>query len=130
MKKSGQIPAFGNWEYANELPITQYFECARQAGLIRPTSSALCHCPPCVAARGTGDSSPTDFADDLYATDFEKPPPIRVVSVPPRKVKQSKSNSTIFFFVFCFIFYLMLMVLNSPLLMFGGFLRGGQRKWR
>ncbi|KAI4350138.1 hypothetical protein L6164_010647 [Bauhinia variegata] len=36
-KRSGQIqiPAFGNWDYANELPITQYFECARQAGLIR-----------------------------------------------------------------------------------------------
>lgn len=85
MKKSGQIPAFGNWEYANDLPITQYFECARQAGLFRPTSSSLCHCPPCVAARGTADDSPPRaFADDLYATDFEKPP-IRVVSVPTRK---------------------------------------------
>ncbi|KAK8541923.1 hypothetical protein V6N13_137497 [Hibiscus sabdariffa] len=34
-KRSGQIPAFGDWDYANELPITQYFECARQAGLVR-----------------------------------------------------------------------------------------------
>ncbi|PSR98843.1 RPM1-interacting protein, partial [Actinidia chinensis var. chinensis] len=32
-KRSGQIPAFGNWEYANDLPITQYFASARQAGL-------------------------------------------------------------------------------------------------
>ncbi|GMI79106.1 hypothetical protein like AT5G18310 [Hibiscus trionum] len=39
-KRSGQIPAFGNWDYANELPITQYFECARQAGLIRFSSSS------------------------------------------------------------------------------------------
>uniref|UniRef100_A0A7N0VIC7 Uncharacterized protein n=1 Tax=Kalanchoe fedtschenkoi TaxID=63787 RepID=A0A7N0VIC7_KALFE len=38
-KKSGQIPAFGNWDYANDLPITQYFECARQAGLIRYSCS-------------------------------------------------------------------------------------------
>ncbi|KAJ8543647.1 hypothetical protein K7X08_025265 [Anisodus acutangulus] len=35
-KRSGvQIPVFGEWDKANELPITQYFECARQAGLIR-----------------------------------------------------------------------------------------------
>ncbi|XP_021800802.1 uncharacterized protein LOC110745045 isoform X1 [Prunus avium] len=39
-KRSGQIPAFGDWDYANELPITQYFECARQAGLIRFSSSS------------------------------------------------------------------------------------------
>ncbi|WOK97457.1 hypothetical protein Cni_G06165 [Canna indica] len=30
-----QIPAFGNWDYSDELPITQYFESAAQAGLIR-----------------------------------------------------------------------------------------------
>ncbi|KAG9447944.1 hypothetical protein H6P81_014072 [Aristolochia fimbriata] len=29
------IPAFGNWDYSDNLPITQYFESARQAGLIR-----------------------------------------------------------------------------------------------
>ncbi|XP_068660706.1 uncharacterized protein [Aristolochia californica] len=29
------IPAFGNWDYNDGLPITQYFESARQAGLIR-----------------------------------------------------------------------------------------------
>ncbi|KAL1210738.1 hypothetical protein V5N11_026508 [Cardamine amara subsp. amara] len=34
-KKSGQIPRFGEWEEANEMPITQYFENPRQAGLIR-----------------------------------------------------------------------------------------------
>ncbi|CAN4115235.1 unnamed protein product [Withania somnifera] len=30
-----QIPVFGEWDKANDLPITQYFESARQAGLIR-----------------------------------------------------------------------------------------------
>ncbi|XP_024029836.1 uncharacterized protein LOC21389898 [Morus notabilis] len=56
-KKSGQIPAFGNWDYSNDLPITQYFECARQAGLIRYSSSS-------------GDSSdPYLIRGDLYAVD-------------------------------------------------------------
>ncbi|KAK1356272.1 methyl-CpG-binding protein 2-like [Heracleum sosnowskyi] len=31
--RSGKIPAFGNWDQVKELPITQYFENARQAGL-------------------------------------------------------------------------------------------------
>ncbi|KAE9616067.1 hypothetical protein Lal_00017251 [Lupinus albus] len=61
-KRSGKIPAFGNWDFANELPITQYFECARQAGLIRYSSSS-------------GESDPyinvhTDR--DLYAVDAKK----------------------------------------------------------
>ncbi|GAB2277221.1 hypothetical protein Dimus_011928 [Dionaea muscipula] len=34
-KRSGQIPAFGDWEHVNQLPITQYFESARDAGLVR-----------------------------------------------------------------------------------------------
>ncbi|KAG6531184.1 uncharacterized protein LOC122034679 [Zingiber officinale] len=29
------IPAFGNWDYSSDLPITQYFESAMQAGLVR-----------------------------------------------------------------------------------------------
>ncbi|XP_047969437.1 uncharacterized protein LOC125213114 [Salvia hispanica] len=41
-RKNGQIPAFGDWENANELPITQYFDCARQAGLLRCSCSADC----------------------------------------------------------------------------------------
>ncbi|KAG6391024.1 hypothetical protein SASPL_148770 [Salvia splendens] len=41
-RKNGQIPAFGDWENANELPITQYFDCARQAGLLRCSCSAEC----------------------------------------------------------------------------------------
>ncbi|XP_022743524.1 uncharacterized protein LOC111294479 isoform X2 [Durio zibethinus] len=57
-KRSGQIPAFGNWDYANELPITQYFECARQAGLIRFSSSS-------------GESN-TYVPGDLYTVDLRK----------------------------------------------------------
>lgn len=33
--KRVQIPAFGNWDYCDAMPITQYFESAMQAGLIR-----------------------------------------------------------------------------------------------
>ncbi|XP_062144364.1 uncharacterized protein LOC133851800 isoform X2 [Alnus glutinosa] len=70
-KRSGQIPAFGDWDYANELPITQYFECARQAGLIRYSSSS-------------GDSDPY-VRGDLYAIDLKKPP--RTGPPPPRKTR-------------------------------------------
>ncbi|KAE8663173.1 vinorine synthase-like [Hibiscus syriacus] len=56
-KRSGQIPAFGDWDYANDLPITQYFECARQAGLIRFSSSS-------------GESNP--YVHDLYEVDSRK----------------------------------------------------------
>ena len=35
MGRRRRIPAFGNWDYDDELPITQYFESAAQAGLIR-----------------------------------------------------------------------------------------------
>ncbi|XP_048602398.1 uncharacterized protein LOC106379223 isoform X2 [Brassica napus] len=34
-KKSGQIPRFGEWEEANEMPITQYFENPRQAEALK-----------------------------------------------------------------------------------------------
>ncbi|XP_022719988.1 uncharacterized protein LOC111277832 isoform X2 [Durio zibethinus] len=58
-KRSGQIPAFGDWDYANDLPITQYFECARQAGLIRFSSSS-------------GESNPYNIPGDLYTVDLRK----------------------------------------------------------
>ncbi|XP_030539976.1 methyl-CpG-binding protein 2-like isoform X2 [Rhodamnia argentea] len=53
-RKSGQIPAFGDWDHANELPITQYFECARQPGLLRFSSSS-------------GESDRARKSGDLYA---------------------------------------------------------------
>ncbi|GAV69726.1 hypothetical protein CFOL_v3_13227 [Cephalotus follicularis] len=73
-KRSGQIPTFGDWDYANDMPITQYFECARQAGLIRYSSSS-------------GESDPYNhFHGDLYTVDKRHsrdltPPP------PPRKTR-------------------------------------------
>ncbi|KAF3334332.1 hypothetical protein FCM35_KLT20936 [Carex littledalei] len=33
--KRPQIPSFGDWNYYNEIPITQYFESAMQAGIMR-----------------------------------------------------------------------------------------------
>ncbi|CAL5194963.1 unnamed protein product [Lathyrus oleraceus] len=59
-KRSGQIPAFGNWDIANELPITRYFENARQAGLIRYSSSS-----------GETDSYLRGDEHDLYAVQKE-----------------------------------------------------------
>lgn len=31
----GHVPAFGSWDWNNDLPFTQCFESARQAGLLR-----------------------------------------------------------------------------------------------
>ncbi|KGN61322.1 uncharacterized protein LOC101218053 [Cucumis sativus] len=58
-----QIPAFGDWDKAKDLPITQYFETARQAGLIRYSSSS-------------GESGPCPPPSDLYSADRMKPPPL------------------------------------------------------
>ncbi|EEF36968.1 uncharacterized protein LOC8277127 [Ricinus communis] len=77
-KRSGQIPAFGDWEHANELPITQYFECARQAGLIRYSSSGECEQYMRGGSGGSGSG-------DLYATDVRKPS--RDLGPPPRKTR-------------------------------------------
>ncbi|POO02979.1 ubiquitin hydrolase [Trema orientale] len=74
-RKSGQIPAFGDWDYANELPITQYFECARQAGLIRYSSSS-------------GDSD-QHARPDLYTLDHcpQKPSRTTQTQTQPRKTR-------------------------------------------
>ncbi|KAB1220778.1 hypothetical protein CJ030_MR3G027877 [Morella rubra] len=77
-KKSGQIPAFGNWDYANELPITQYFECARQAGLIRYSSSS-------------GDCAPYVHGD-MYAVHFKKPS--RTVPPTRKTIRKTEKQSS------------------------------------
>ncbi|XP_058738714.1 uncharacterized protein LOC131610708 [Vicia villosa] len=60
-KTNGEIPAFGNWDFVNEFPITQYFENARQAGLIRYSSSS-------------GDTDVYVRGEqDLYTVDYMKP---------------------------------------------------------
>ncbi|XVF02286.1 hypothetical protein REPUB_Repub04eG0162500 [Reevesia pubescens] len=33
--RRSHVPAFGNWDWNNDLPFTQCFESARQAGLLR-----------------------------------------------------------------------------------------------
>ncbi|XP_019198481.1 PREDICTED: uncharacterized protein LOC109192344 isoform X2 [Ipomoea nil] len=89
-KRSGHIPAFGEWDKADGLPITQYFECARQAGLIRYSAE---YDPYITAANGGAGE------DDLYAVkNFHQPPtpPRRrsaayTTTVPTRKVKGGKS---------------------------------------
>ncbi|XP_043721854.1 uncharacterized protein LOC122669217 [Telopea speciosissima] len=55
--RRSHIPAFGNWDYANDLPITQYFESARQAGLIRYSS----------------EERDLYVVDDFYGDDLKKP---------------------------------------------------------
>ncbi|KAI3470401.1 hypothetical protein Pfo_027064 [Paulownia fortunei] len=87
-RKSGQIPAFGDWENANELPITQYFECARQAGLLRCSCSGECGGSYVnnAASWGGGGSG-----GDLYGVGFEKPLPPRVYAVPQRKVHYTRA---------------------------------------
>ncbi|XP_051140049.1 uncharacterized protein LOC127257644 isoform X2 [Andrographis paniculata] len=75
-RKSGQIPAFGDWENANNLPITQYFECARQAGLLR------CSCSSGECSYIMNNTNANANAADLYGGfgyghgfGFEKPLP-------------------------------------------------------
>lgn len=75
-KRSGQIPVFGDWDNANEMPITQYFECARQAGLIRHS----CH------------SSLEENTTDLYALHFHKPHFYAIPNAPQRKVSFFSSS--------------------------------------
>lgn len=89
-KRSGQIPAFGNWDFANEMPITQYFESARQAGLIRYSSSS-------------GESDPYIRGDhDLYAVDFKKP---------VRNGTHSTLRKVLFFYIIFLFFSLFFLVL-------------------
>lgn len=75
-KRSGQIPAFGDWENANEMPITQYFEGARQAGLLRYSSSS-------------GDSDPTNH---LYAGGALNNKHSRTLLDPSGKVRKARER--------------------------------------
>ncbi|GMH13084.1 hypothetical protein Nepgr_014925 [Nepenthes gracilis] len=77
-----QIPAFGDWEYVNQLPITQYFESARQAGLLRyPSSSSSSGECDLHRRRAAVAVPPPAAAPDLCAAYCKKPR--TAVSVPP-----------------------------------------------
>lgn len=91
-KKSGQIPAFGDWDNANQLPITQYFESARQAGLLRfPPNTNTHHHPhqhqhqycdnSYISTSSARTSGGAGYGFAYTSADFQKPP-IRVVHVP------------------------------------------------
>ncbi|KNA08376.1 hypothetical protein SOVF_163220 [Spinacia oleracea] len=72
--RGSQIPAFGNWEYVNDLPITQYFECARQAGLIRySSSSGECDNHNHNHHHHHHHNQQNQTPPDLYTVDFIKP---------------------------------------------------------
>lgn len=76
-RRSGQIPAFGNWDQANDLPITLYFESARQAGLIRHSTNS------------SGECGHRYMRSDLHASDFNKPSRFHV---PPRKTRMREQR--------------------------------------
>ncbi|KAI3423370.1 uncharacterized protein J3R85_011107 [Psidium guajava] len=87
-KRSGQIPAFGNWDYANQLPITQYFECARQAGLVRPhcsSSSSSGECGRLQAHVGAGLSGERHQHRRRH-------PGAAPLGVPPRKQTRAREK--------------------------------------
>ncbi|KAI3968747.1 hypothetical protein MKX01_028897 [Papaver californicum] len=92
--KRNQIPTFWNWDFSDGLPITQYFESARQAGLVRYSC-------------GDRDLYGAVADDFLYSNrhsyqhDIIKPPSITVVSRRetkggvPREKRYSNNNISI-----------------------------------
>ncbi|KAL5712104.1 hypothetical protein ACHQM5_014306 [Ranunculus cassubicifolius] len=75
--KRSHIPAFGNWDYEDGLPITQYFESARQAGLLR-------------YSYGEGDLYSYSPYYDPQDRDLYLKPANTITVVPRRKVKKTK----------------------------------------
>ncbi|CAI9107297.1 OLC1v1006622C1 [Oldenlandia corymbosa var. corymbosa] len=69
--KRGHIPAFGSWDCNNDLPFTQCFESATQAGLLRYSYS---------------EDRDLYVAGDLYQNDVVTP---AMIVVPRRRVKSS-----------------------------------------
>ncbi|GAB4841504.1 hypothetical protein Ancab_022220 [Ancistrocladus abbreviatus] len=67
--RRSHVPAFGSWDYTDNLPFTQCFESARQAGLLRYSYS---------------EDRDMYVAGDLYENDVVTP---AVIVVPRRKAK-------------------------------------------
>ncbi|GMH02452.1 hypothetical protein Nepgr_004291 [Nepenthes gracilis] len=67
--KRCHVPAFGSWDYTDNLPFTQCFESARQAGLLRYSYS---------------ENRDLYVAGDLYENDVVTP---AVIVVPRRRAK-------------------------------------------
>ncbi|KAK8711751.1 hypothetical protein V6N13_147018 [Hibiscus sabdariffa] len=69
------VPAFGSWDWNNDLPFTQCFESARQTGLLRYSYS---------------EDRDLYVAGDLYDNDVVTP---AMIVVPRRRTKVRESNA-------------------------------------
>ncbi|MQL95308.1 hypothetical protein Taro_027974 [Colocasia esculenta] len=86
------IPSFGNWDYCEEVPITQYFESASQAGLLRggagfgagPVGGGHLYPPP-LPHYYFYHHHAQDVEEDLFKVPAA--PPV-VVTAYPRKVRK------------------------------------------
>jgi hypothetical protein len=66
--KMSRVPAFGSWDWNDDMPFTQCFESARQAGLLRYSYS---------------EERDLYVAGDLYENDVVTP---AMIVVPRRRV--------------------------------------------
>ncbi|KAL6271092.1 hypothetical protein ACE6H2_028003 [Prunus campanulata] len=71
-----QVPAFGSWDWNRDLPFTQCFESATQAGLLRYTSYS-------------DEDRDLYVTGDLYENDVVTP---AMIVVPRRRNKSRQSN--------------------------------------
>ncbi|XVF81284.1 hypothetical protein PTKIN_Ptkin15bG0143200 [Pterospermum kingtungense] len=72
--RRSHVPAFGSWDWNDDLPFTQCFESARQAGLLRYSYS---------------EDRDLYVAGDLYENDFVTP---AMIVVPRRRTKVRQSH--------------------------------------
>ncbi|XWS36622.1 hypothetical protein CRYUN_Cryun20dG0100600 [Craigia yunnanensis] len=72
--RRSHVPAFGSWDWNNDLPFTQCFESARQARLLRYNYS---------------EDRDLYVAGDLYENDFVTP---AMIVVPRRRTKVRHSH--------------------------------------
>ncbi|XVF32075.1 hypothetical protein REPUB_Repub17cG0050600 [Reevesia pubescens] len=73
--RRSHVPAFGSWDWNNDLPFTQCFESARQAGLLRYSYS---------------EDRDLYVAGDLYENDVVTP---AMIVVPRRRTKVRESHA-------------------------------------
>ncbi|KAA8543564.1 hypothetical protein F0562_021690 [Nyssa sinensis] len=60
--RRNHVPAFGSWDCSDDLPFTQCFESARQAGLLRYKPPSPVSPPPPLPRR----QAPKAVDEDLY----------------------------------------------------------------
>ncbi|KAJ0111275.1 hypothetical protein Patl1_03110 [Pistacia atlantica] len=73
--KRSHVPAFGSWDWNNDLPFTQCFESAREAGLLRYSYS---------------EDRDLYVAGDLYQNDVVTP---AMIVVPRKRTKVRDSHA-------------------------------------